>query len=157
MKEILTDTIRNNITLGALRAISHFFFVDKAKEIEVSKHYFQKLDIRATSERQLVSSLSGGNQQKVVIAKTLAGRSRILLFDEPTRGVDVGAKQEIYKLMNDLTQEGHSIIMVSSDMEELLGMSDRILVMYGGTIQGELQKDEFSQEAVLELASGLGA
>ena len=103
---------------------------------------------------QTVGNLSGGNQQKVVIAKTLAADSEIIIFDEPTRGIDVGARYEIYVLMNKLVAEGKSIIMITSDMEELLGMSDRIVVLSEGEYAGELEKSQFSQEAVLELASG---
>ena len=91
----------------------------------------------------------------MVVAKVLAAQTDVIIFDEPTRGIDVGAKQEIYQLMNELITQGISIIMISSDMEELLGMSDRIVVLYEGKISGELQKAEFSQERVLELASGL--
>ena len=96
-----------------------------------------------------------GNQQKVVIAKTLAANSDILIFDEPTRGIDVGAKQEIYKLMCEMVENGKAILMITSDMQELLGMSDRIIVLYKGQISGELRKEEFSQEKVLEYASGI--
>jgi len=97
--------------------------------------------------------LSGGNQQKVVIAKVLAAQTDIIIFDEPTRGIDVGAKQEIYRLINELVEEGISIIMISSEMEELMGMSDRIMVMCEGKITGELSKEEFDQAHILELAS----
>lgn len=104
---------------------------------------------------QEVKNLSGGNQQKVVVAKVLAAQTDILIFDEPTRGIDVGAKQEIYKLMNELVEQGMSILMISSEMEELLGMSDRIVVLHEGKLSGELKKEDFSQEKVLTLASGL--
>ncbi len=100
-----------------------------------------------------VMNLSGGNQQKVVIAKVLAADSRVIIFDEPTRGIDVGAKHEIYTLMKKLADEGKAILMISSDMEELLGMSDRIYVLSGGNITGELGRDEYSQSHILELAS----
>jgi ABC-type sugar transport system ATPase subunit len=103
---------------------------------------------------QLTRNLSGGNQQKVVLAKWLAADCDVLIFDEPTRGIDVGARYEIYKLMNELCARGKAIIMISSDMEELLGMSDRIIVLCEGRQMGELQKHEFSQEKVLRLASG---
>lgn len=99
--------------------------------------------------------LSGGNQQKVVLAKWLFRNSDILIFDEPTRGIDVGAKQEIYKLMVDLVTQGKVIIMISSDMPELIGMSDRIIVMHKGEIKGSLTREEFSQETILSLASGI--
>jgi ABC-type sugar transport system ATPase subunit len=101
-----------------------------------------------------VLTLSGGNQQKVVVAKALAANTSIIIFDEPTRGIDVGAKHEIYELMNQLCAEGKCIIMVTSDMEELLGMSDRIVVFAEHELAGELTRDGFSQEAILELASG---
>jgi ribose transport system ATP-binding protein len=100
-----------------------------------------------------VKNLSGGNQQKVVLAKTMAANSEVIIFDEPTRGIDVGAKQEIYELMNELVSEGKAILMVSSDMPELLGMCDRIVVIAEGKQTGILNKDEFDQEKVLELAS----
>jgi len=98
--------------------------------------------------------LSGGNQQKVIMAKTLAANTNILIFDEPTRGIDVGSKQEIYKLMVDLVDQGKSIIMISSEMEELLGMSDRLIVLCEGKYMGEIPKEQFDQRHVIELASG---
>ena len=101
------------------------------------------------------STLSGGNQQKVALAKTLAAKCNILIFDEPTRGIDVGAKHEIYLLMREYVNQGNTIIMISSDMEELLGMSDRIVVIRNGEKAGELEKEDFSQVKVLEYASGL--
>jgi ribose transport system ATP-binding protein len=104
---------------------------------------------------QLGNSLSGGNQQKVVIAKAMAALPDILIFDEPTRGIDVGARAEIYQMMVELTQQGKSILMVSSDMEELLGMSERIVVLHEGEQTGVLTREEFSQETILTLASGL--
>lgn len=113
----------------------------------------KELRIKTPSLEQLVGNLSGGNQQKVVLAKWLASEPDIIIFDEPTRGIDVGAKQEIYMLMNELTKQGKAVIMISSDMEELLGMSDRIIVLSEGRLAGELKRDEFSQEAVMTLAS----
>ena len=111
------------------------------------------LNIKTPSLEQKVRNLSGGNQQKVVLAKVLAADTEIIIFDEPTRGIDIGARHEIYDLMSDLVKEGKAIIMVSSDMEELLGMSDRIIVLSEGKLTGELKKDEFSQEAIMHLAS----
>jgi ABC-type sugar transport system ATPase subunit len=102
-----------------------------------------------------VINLSGGNQQKVVLAKSLAAEPDILIFDEPTRGIDVGAKQEIYQLMTELAENGIAILMISSDMQELLGMSDRIIVLCEGELAGEVQKENFSQHAILDLASGI--
>lgn len=111
------------------------------------------LAIKTPTLHALVSSLSGGNQQKVVIAKLLSTNCDVLIFDEPIRGIDVGAKEEIYRLMRELTENGKSIIMISSEMPELLGLSDRILVMKEGKIVAELSQDEFSQENVLRCAS----
>ncbi len=126
------------------------------KELEeVSKNYASVLQIKTPSLQQLVKNLSGGNQQKVALAKALSTMADILIFDEPTRGIDVGAKQEIYVLINALIQQGKSIIMISSELEELIGMSDRMYVLYEGKVAGELQKNEFSQNRILELASGM--
>ncbi len=123
----------------------------------LAEKYRELLDIRTPSLRQLVLNLSGGNQQKVVVAKMLAIEPNILIFDEPTRGIDVGARYEIYSIMVDLTKQGRSILMVSSDMEELLGMSDRIVVLHEGKQTGILERNDFSQEKVLLLASGSDA
>ena len=142
-----------NIVIQSLRKISKHGVVDDAAVDAISKKYIQEMRIATPSPHQLVKNLSGGNQQKVVIGKVLATETRIIIFDEPTRGIDVAAKQEIYRLMNDLTKQGISILMISSDMEELLGMSDRIVVMNEGSVAGELTKDQFSQVAVMELAS----
>ena len=110
--------------------------------------------IKTPSDRQVVQFLSGGNQQKVVLGKWLAIRPRVLLLDEPTRGIDVGAKQEIYRLMEELARQGVAILFVSSEMEEVLGLSDRVLVMHEGRITGELARHELSEEAVMHLATG---
>lgn len=111
------------------------------------------MNIKTPSAEQLVKNLSGGNQQKVVLAKAMATDCEILIFDEPTRGIDVGAKQEIYGLICKLAEAGKSIIMISSEMPELIGMSDRIIVMSNGEIAGELDRAEFSQTRILEIAS----
>jgi ABC-type sugar transport system ATPase subunit len=103
---------------------------------------------------QKVINLSGGNQQKVILAKTLAANTNILIFDEPTRGIDVGSKQEIYNLMVELVNQGKAIIMISSEMEELLGMSDRLIVLCEGKFMGEIPREKFDQRYVIELASG---
>ncbi len=120
----------------------------------LQKTYKQRIDIKTPSLEQRVINLSGGNQQKVVLAKTLATESDILIFDEPTRGIDVGAKQEIYHLMRELAHHGNAILMISSDMEELLGMSDRIIVLCEGKLAGEVKREQFSQNYILDLASG---
>ncbi|MDO4548712.1 MAG: sugar ABC transporter ATP-binding protein [Clostridia bacterium] len=153
---LLGLTIRENVTFSSLKQAMRGPFVNAKKDIAIANEYIDKLRIKTPSINQLLKNLSGGNQQKVVLAKALATNCDIIIFDEPTRGIDVGAKQEIYNLMRDLVDnEGKSIIMVSSEMSELIGMSDRILVMRHGAIVGSLQKSEFSQKLILEYASGL--
>ena len=129
--------------------------ISKRRRKAVAQEYKDNLRIKVPSLNQMVINLSGGNQQKVVVAKTMAADLDIIFFDEPTKGIDVGAKQEIYLLMNKMAAEGKAIVMISSDMEELLGMSDRILVLSEGRVAGELSKDRFTQENVLTLASGM--
>ena len=114
----------------------------------------ERLRIKTPDEHQVTQYLSGGNQQKVVLGKWLAIEPKVLLLDEPTRGIDVGAKQEIYRLMDALAKTGVAILFVSSEMEEILGMSDRTLVMHEGRITGELSRDQLSEEAVMQLATG---
>ncbi len=151
---VLTKPIDWNITLTVLHKISSFQILNSAAEKAVSEKFSKSLTIKTPSIKQKVNLLSGGNQQKTVLAKWLATDSKVLIFDEPTRGIDVGAKQEIYRLMNDLISDGIAIIMISSEMEELLGMADRLVVFSEGQITGELDKNEFTQQRVLELASG---
>ena len=151
----LDQMISWNISISSIKGISNLTFVNGKKERDLAHNYTNKLKIKTPSIEQHPANLSGGNQQKVVLAKVLAGSCDILIFDEPTRGIDVGARHEIYNLMTELVEQGKSLIMVSSDMEELLGMSDRIVVLHEGDFAGELQKDEFSQEKVLQLASGM--
>jgi ribose transport system ATP-binding protein len=140
----LDQTIEWNIAFNNIKGLSSSGIVNNGKVQKLAEEFRQKLNIKAVSTKQNVKTLSGGNQQKIVIAKTLASDSSVLMFDEPTRGIDVVAKQEIYHLMRALAEQGTGIIMISSDMEELLGMSDRILVLAEGKIAGELQKSEFS-------------
>lgn len=151
----LEYTIEWNIPIMSMRKISKLGIIDFKKADQMTEQYVDALAIKTPSVKQEVKNLSGGNQQKVVVAKVLAADNDILIFDEPTRGIDVGAKQEIYKLMNRLVEEGRSILMISSEMEELLGMSDRIIVLHEGRVSGELSKENFSQDRVLELASGI--
>ena len=151
----LEKSIEWNCSIASVAKLSNWVFVDRKKEKSVAENYQKRLGIKTPTITQIVKNLSGGNQQKVVLAKTLATESEILIFDEPTRGIDVGAKQEIYKLMRDLAESGKAILMITSDMQELLGMADRVIVLYKGTISGELTRNEFSQDRVLELASGL--
>jgi len=129
--------------------------INSKKQKEIAEKYREALSIKVPSINQKVINLSGGNQQKVIVAKTMAADMDIVFFDEPTKGIDVGAKYEIYQLMNEMTKNGKSIVMISSDMEEILGVSDRILVLYEGEVSGELEKKDFSQENILTLASGL--
>lgn len=150
----LKMSIKWNVIVNNLKGYSKGLFVDGKKEVEAAEDYERKFQIKTPNLEQKVGNLSGGNQQKVVIAKTLAAQSKIIIFDEPTRGIDVGAKQEIYKLMNELVEAGNAIIMVSSDMPELLGMSDRIVVIYEGRQTGEVKREEFNQNYILDLASG---
>lgn len=151
----LSMDIKRNISFTILKQISKMFIVDIKKENELAEKYSNLLKIKTPSLLQNVINLSGGNQQKVVLAKSLAAESKVLIFDEPTRGIDVGAKQEIYNLMCRLADEGIGIIMISSDMEELLGMSDRIIVLSEGRIAGEVYKPDFKQDYILDLASGI--
>jgi ribose transport system ATP-binding protein len=151
---VLGFPIRWNITLAILKVLSKFSFLNQIHERKIAGDLITTLNIRTPGPMQITRNLSGGNQQKVALAKWLAADCDLLIFDEPTRGIDVGARYEIYKLMNDLCEQGKAIIMVSSDMEELLGMSDRIVVLCEGRQTGELQRNEFSQERVLRFASG---
>lgn len=143
-----------NISVTNIDELSDRWIVNRKKEMEQAENYRERLKIKTPFLKQVVSGLSGGNQQKVVIAKCLASDPDIIIFDEPTRGIDIGARYEIYVLMNELAAQGNSILMVSSDMEELLGMSERLIVLHEGEQTGELSREEFSQEQVLELASG---
>ena len=144
-------SIRENISYSSLNHFVKRFFINAKQERREVESLKQKLRIKTPSLEVPVSALSGGNQQKVVLSKTLMANSDILFFDEPTRGIDVGAKQEIYKLMNDLAAQGKAIVMISSEMPELIGMSDRILVLCEGEIVKELQPEEFSQEIILNM------
>jgi ABC-type sugar transport system ATPase subunit len=150
----LEMAVKWNIVFPIIKQISRHGIVDTKKEDEIASHFKDRIDIKTPSLLQKVINLSGGNQQKVVLAKSLAAESDILIFDEPTRGIDVGAKQEIYHLMTELADNGITILMISSDMEELLGMSDRIIVLCEGELAGEVQKDQYNQNYILDLASG---
>ena len=152
---ILHNSVLFNSTLICGRKYMRGGIINRRRQRRIAEDYRSALDIRVPGVQQMVVNLSGGNQQKVVVSKTLAADLDIIFFDEPTKGIDVGAKQEIYNLMNALAAEGKAIIMISSEMEEILGMSDRILVLHEGRIAGELAKERFSQENVLTLASGM--
>jgi ribose transport system ATP-binding protein len=147
--------VKWNIVFPIVKKISKYGVVNTKTEEVIAQKYKDRINIKTPSLMQQVINLSGGNQQKVVLAKSLAAESEILIFDEPTRGIDVGAKQEIYHLMTELADNGIAILMISSDMEELLGMSDRIIVMCEGELAGEVQKEQFNQNYILDLASGI--
>lgn len=150
---VLQKSIAENCTLSCLPKYCNGVFLNIEKENKATQEYVEALKTKTPSIEQLVANLSGGNQQKVVIAKWLIGDSEILIFDEPTRGIDVGAKQEIYELMNRLVNEGKSIIMISSEMTEILRMSDRIIVMCEGRITSELNIKEAAQEKIMQFAT----
>jgi ribose transport system ATP-binding protein len=152
----LNLSIANNITISALKALSNAVSViNRKKEQSTVDNLVEKLRIKLRSVKDDCSSLSGGNQQKVSISKLLGADCRVLLFDEPTRGVDVGAKIEIYKIINDLVGEGYAIIMVSSEMPEVIGMCDRVAVMRNGEIAGELTKGEITERNLISLSMGV--
>ena len=154
---VLEMPIAQNVTLANLRGHARMLLIDSAAEAKTADAQRARLSIRAPSSATEAVTLSGGNQQKVVLAKFLSMRPRMVIFDEPTRGIDVGAKQEIYALMRGLADGGVAILMISSDMEEVIGVSDRIAVMHEGTIAGTLERDAFSEYNVLRLAIGQGS
>ncbi|MCQ4160616.1 sugar ABC transporter ATP-binding protein [Roseomonas sp. GC11] len=151
---ILSLPIAENVSLASLRRFARFFLLDRQAEREVAERQARALRLKAPHVGVAAGTLSGGNQQKVVLAKWLSMAPRVILFDEPTRGIDAGAKGEIYALMRALADEGVAILMISSDMEEVIGVSDRIAVMHEGRISGILNRDLFSEQAVLRLAIG---
>ena len=150
---ILIQDIKQNITLANLQVLKEKGVINRNLEITMAKEYKESLNIRAPSVEQIVMNLSGGNQQKVSIAKWLFVQPSLLILDEPTRGIDVGAKFEIYTIMRRLVKEGMSIIMISSELPEILGMSDRVLVLSSGRMMGELPIQEATQEKIMELAT----
>lgn len=150
---VLDQTVAENTSLAALEKFSNGMFIDKKKEKAVAEEYVGKLKTKTPTVDTPTISLSGGNQQKIVIAKWLARDCDILIFDEPTRGIDVGAKSEIYHLMNELVAQGKSIIMISSEMTEILRMSDRVIVMCEGKKTGEISIEEASQELIMHTAT----
>lgn len=150
---ILIQDVKNNITLANLKNISKNYFIDDNKEIEVANQYKNTINIKAPSVEQKINNLSGGNQQKVSISKWLFTNPKVLILDEPTRGIDVGAKVEIYNVINELVDKGLSIILISSELHEILGMSDRVYVINEGRIAGELAIENCTQEKIIELAT----
>lgn len=146
---ILSNPIKTNTTLANMAGVSNGIVIDKDKEYAVAVKYKEKLKTKCPTVEQNVGNLSGGNQQKVLLAKWMFADPDVLILDEPTRGIDVGAKYEIYCIINDLVAAGKSVIMISSELPEVLGMSDRIYVMNEGRIVGELSQEEASQEKIM--------
>ncbi|WP_136193909.1 MULTISPECIES: sugar ABC transporter ATP-binding protein [Actinomyces] len=149
----LSGTVLENVTLPSLERLFPGGLISPRRERRTVSHYMQSLQVKATSPNQYVVELSGGNQQKVVLAKWMLMQPDVVIFDEPTRGIDVGAKHDIYELIGDLVEQGRAVILISSEMGELIGLSDRIMVLAEGRCTGMLERSEFSQEAIMELAS----
>jgi ribose transport system ATP-binding protein len=151
---VLSDSVLHNLALPNLDRLSRLGWIVAGRETRLGREMIERLHVRTASPTKAVGLLSGGNQQKVVLGKWLARRPRVLICDEPTRGVDVGARSEIYALMDQLAGDGVAILMISSDLEEVLGMSDRVLVLHEGRLAGELPRAQLSEEAVMQLATG---
>ena len=149
---VLEMGVGSNITLASMRQLSGSLFIKEGREKTIIDEQITSLKIKTNGAKQLVKSLSGGNQQKVVLAKWMIKNPKLLILDEPTRGIDVGAKSEIYKLMCDYVAKGNAIIMISSEMQEVMGMADRILVLSNGRAGGELARNEFTQEEIMKMA-----
>ncbi|MBO7710197.1 MAG: sugar ABC transporter ATP-binding protein [Lachnospiraceae bacterium] len=152
---LLGISIKNNINMPIYKRISTASVINSGIEKRTAEKFREEIQIKCPTINQLVKNLSGGNQQKVILGKWLAADSQLIIFDEPTRGIDVGAKFEIYKLINDLVQQGRAVLMISSEMEELIGMSDRIIVLAEGVMTGELEKDEFNADTIMTYASAV--
>lgn len=150
---VWTMDIEQNMTLAILKELSQGGFVNQKQEDKISDEYFEKLRIKAPDKRTLITSLSGGNQQKVIIAKWLMTKLKLLILDEPTRGIDVGTKAEIYKLINDLAAQGIAVIMISSELPELIAMCDRFIVLGKGVVQAELSKEDANEVSIMRAAS----
>ncbi len=151
---IVEAVIRENVSLPALQRYSTNGLVSRERERSATQTACEHMNVKMASIETLVKNLSGGNQQKVVLAKWMQLGPKVMIFDEPTRGIDVGAKAEIYELMRGLAAKGVAVIVISSDMEEILGLSDRLAVMHEGHITGILERDECSEENVMRLAVG---
>ena len=150
---VLRSDIKKNISLPTIDQFKKFIFINRKKELQVSKEMHQKMEIRSSGLQQLAQELSGGNQQKVVLAKWLSTNPEILILDEPTRGIDVGTKAAVHELMSNLAKQGLAILMVSSELQEILGMSDRVLVMCEGRLTGEYERKEADQEKIMAAAT----
>ena len=151
---MLDKSIAINLTLASIKKCCKNGIIDRKKEFGCVDFYCQKFRVKTPDYENETQYLSGGNQQKVIVGKWLATKSDIVIFDEPTRGIDVGAKYEIYEIINQLADEGKTIIVVSSEFEELIGIADRIVVMSEGRLAGEVGREEFDKELLLDMASG---
>ncbi len=149
---VLTSSVKENISLTCLKRLSNFALINNKQEQRDVMQMVEMFQVKTPSLQQLVVNLSGGNQQKVVLGKWLLTHPKILLFDEPTRGIDVGAKREIYNFISDYANRGSAVIMVSSELPEIIRMSDRILVFRRGELSGELRREEATQEKIMHLA-----
>ena len=154
---IIDMAVADNMSLASLSRDQRAGFLNFDAQKQIAEEMTRKMKIKTPSSRQIVRFLSGGNQQKVVLGKWLAMKPMILLLDEPTRGIDIGAKQEIYALMEELSEQGVAILFASSELEEVIGMSDRVLVMHEGRLAGQLQREELSEASIMQLATGRGA
>lgn len=152
---VLGLSVKENMTLSSIGDFSNFLGLNQKKEKALVQEYIDKFRIKTPGMDQIIKNLSGGNQQKVAIAKALMTNPKILILDEPTRGVDVGAKKEIYDVINQLKEKGLSIILISSEMPEVIGLSDRLLVIHENKISGQLEREEFDQEKIMRLAVGV--
>ncbi len=152
---LLGTSIKHNINMPIYGRISRASVINTKKENSIAERYRDEIKIKTPSLNQLVKNLSGGNQQKVILGKWLAAESQLIIFDEPTRGIDIGAKFEIYKLINRLVEEGRTVLLISSEMEELMGMSDRIIVLAENRITGELTKEQFNADRIMAYASAI--
>jgi ribose transport system ATP-binding protein len=150
---LMSVDVKGNISMAILKKISFASVVSKREERRIARRYSDELRIKTPSLEQQVGNLSGGNQQKVILAKWLAAEPELIILDEPTRGIDVGAKHEVYRLVNALIESGKTILMISSEMEELMGLSDRIVVLSEGRVAGVVNKADFSQELIMRYAS----
>jgi len=153
----LDMSVRRNIVSSHLQAVTSGLFIDPHKEKNIARHFSKVLNIKTNDVDQTVSSLSGGNQQKTMIAKWLSLNPTVIVMDEPTRGIDVGAKAEIYNLLRRFVREGRGVIVISSELPEVIGLCDRVLVMHHGEIAGQVTGEQINEEKIIRLASGIGA
>jgi D-xylose transport system ATP-binding protein len=150
---VLEDSVSRNISLASLNSLTKFGVLDDDGEMSIAKDYVRDLRIKTPGIDSQVKNLSGGNQQKVVLAKWMLTKPKVLFLDEPTRGIDVGARAEIYKIVGEMARQGVAVVMVSSELPEVLGLSDRVIVMCGGRVTGEFSRDEATQERIMAAAT----